>query len=221
VFRNLQEAAIWNWMFQTAVWKDTTIRMNDNLFDLKRGQLVTTIRFICKGFNISERATRTLVEKLKNHGMIDTRTDTRATIVTICNYDKFQVKKETPDTRVIEGVSNPRHTPDTNKNEVNKTNKLKEVIITPDGVSNQVWEDFINLRKHKKAPLTNTALNAICKQAEKAGLTLEQALSECCTRGWQSFKADWVKKDLSTTQDRKKQASDENLALQKKIMGIA
>jgi hypothetical protein len=31
------------------------------------------------------------------------------------------------------------------------------------------------------------------KESEIAGLTLNDALTECVTRGWQSFKADWVK----------------------------
>ena len=38
-------------------------------------------------------------------------------------------------------------------------------------------------------------------EADKAGWTLEQALSECCLRGWQAFKADWVKEKTFAKQD--------------------
>ena len=48
------------------------------------------------------------------------------------------------------------------------------------------------MRKAKRAPLTESALKLIKKEADKAGWPLEQALQECCARGWQSFKADWV-----------------------------
>jgi len=44
----------------------------------------------------------------------------------------------------------------------------------------------------RKTKLTQTALTGIAKQADIAGISLEAALQECCTRGWQSFKADWV-----------------------------
>ena len=62
----------------------------------------------------------------------------------------------------------------------------------PEDVSDVVWEGFKKLRKAKKAPLTDTALQGIKREADKAGWSLEDALQECCVRGWQGFKADWV-----------------------------
>jgi uncharacterized protein YdaU (DUF1376 family) len=59
----------------------------------------------------------------------------------------------------------------------------------PDGVSASVWQDFLRTRKTK---VTETALDGIRKQAGLAGISLEDALRECCARGWQSFKADWL-----------------------------
>jgi hypothetical protein len=51
------------------------------------------------------------------------------------------------------------------------------------------------IRKSKKSVLTKTALDGMRSEAEKAGLSMDQALAMCCTRGWQSFKAEWVKPD--------------------------
>jgi hypothetical protein len=67
-------------------------------------------------------------------------------------------------------------------------------VATPDGVSQSVWDDFKTLRKAKKAPITQRAIDGFIAEAAKAGWTLEQALTECCVRGWQAFKADWVAK---------------------------
>lgn len=83
----------------------------------------------------------------------------------------------------------PNHKPITNNQE---PNKKATVVATPVGVSDSVWQDFKTLRKAKKAPITERALAGLRVEAEKAGWTLEQALSECCVRGWQAFKADWV-----------------------------
>ena len=73
-----------------------------------------------------------------------------------------------------------------------KTQKKATVIATPVGVSDSVWQEFKSLRKAKKAPITQRAIDALTNEANKAGWTLEKALEECVVRGWQAFKADWV-----------------------------
>ena len=64
-----------------------------------------------------------------------------------------------------------------------------QVTSKPDGVEDQVWKDYIATRKVK---LTPTALQGIQREAEKAGVTLNQALKTCAERGWRGFKAEWV-----------------------------
>ena len=65
-------------------------------------------------------------------------------------------------------------------------------VAPPSGVSNSVWQEFKTLRKAKRAPITQRAIDAISSEAQKIGWTLEKALEECVVRGWQAFKADWV-----------------------------
>ena len=65
-------------------------------------------------------------------------------------------------------------------------------VAPPIGVSDSVWQEFKSLRKAKKAPITQRAIDALTSEANKAGWTLEKALEECIVRGWQAFKADWV-----------------------------
>lgn len=73
--------------------------------------------------------------------------------------------------------------------------KKRTSIARPDGVSEQVWNDFAALRTKRRAPITETALKGIQREAEKAGITLEEALSTCCERGWQGFKAEWYRRE--------------------------
>jgi hypothetical protein len=82
-----------------------------------------------------------------------------------------------------------------------RTKKLF-LVARPNGVSEQVWNDFIALRKAKRAPLSPTALSVIAKEAEKAAMHIEEALTECVTRGWQSFKAEWIKPKTTTKPER-------------------
>lgn len=68
-------------------------------------------------------------------------------------------------------------------------------VSCPAGVSENVWSDFLTLRKQKRAPLTATALEGIQQEAGKAGITLEDALRTCCKRGWQGFEAEWLARE--------------------------
>jgi hypothetical protein len=58
-------------------------------------------------------------------------------------------------------------------------------------VTDQTFFDFKELRKAKKSPITQRAIEGIRREAQKAGITLENALIECCERGWVGFKAEW------------------------------
>ena len=51
--------------------------------------------------------------------------------------------------------------------------------------------DFLAIRKAKRAPLTETALAGIRREAAKAGLTLEAAIRVCCERGWAAYGSEW------------------------------
>jgi uncharacterized protein YdaU (DUF1376 family) len=83
----------------------------------------------------------------------------------------------------------PNHKPETiNQKPVNK----RQAVERPDGVSEGVWSDFLAIRKAKRSPLTQTALEAIQREADKVPMTIAEALMVCCARGWQGFKAEWV-----------------------------
>lgn len=63
--------------------------------------------------------------------------------------------------------------------------------VRPDFVPEQVWADFLAIRRANRAPLTETALAGIEREAVQAGLSLADALAVCCERGWRGFKAEW------------------------------
>ena len=76
--------------------------------------------------------------------------------------------------------------------EQTKTYKRTSALVCPDDVPESVWADFLTLRKAKRAPMTATALQSIQREADKAGISIADALATCCERGWQSFKAEWA-----------------------------
>jgi hypothetical protein len=105
-----------------------------------------------------------------------------------------------------------------------KGNKESAVVTRPDCVDEQMWNDWLVIRKKKNAPLTQTAWSLMENEAAKAGWPIGKAIEECCLRTWASFKADWVSaKPIQTAnkqaaiEQRNQAAVDEWLAQQGEI----
>ena len=92
-------------------------------------------------------------------------------------------------------ISEPNHI--VTNNQEPRTNNQEPLTnintITPEGVSDEVFKDFCKLRKGLKAPVTQTAINGLAKEGQKANLSLEQVMMICCQNGWRGFKAEWIK----------------------------
>jgi uncharacterized protein YdaU (DUF1376 family) len=73
-------------------------------------------------------------------------------------------------------------------------------INTPEGVSESIFKDYLEVRKAKKAKWTETALKGLQREATKASITLEKAMQICCERNWVGFNAGWLKDEVKTKQ---------------------
>ena len=82
--------------------------------------------------------------------------------------------------------------PTNNHEPLTNNHKPKNTVASPNGVTDMVWQDWLKLRKAKKATVTQTALDGIQREAVKAGVSLQAALETCCARGWTGFKAEWM-----------------------------
>lgn len=76
-----------------------------------------------------------------------------------------------------------------------KTQKKAPAVLCPAGVDAQVWADWLQIRKAKKLPLTETAWQQLQIECLKAGLTVDTMIKECCLRGWAAFKASWWERE--------------------------
>ena len=66
-------------------------------------------------------------------------------------------------------------------------------LLAEHGIAGQIAEDFLTIRKAKRQPLTETAMRLIAADAEKCGMTAEQAVEYAIGNGWGSFRAEWLK----------------------------
>jgi uncharacterized protein YdaU (DUF1376 family) len=105
--------------------------------------------------------------------------------------------KSNPDETQTVSKDNPNQEPITNNHKPIKE-RATSVACPPD-VSEQVWQDWLLLRKSKKASVTETVVKGARSEAEKLGWALERFLVEWCTRGSQGLKAEWVEKPNGLT----------------------
>lgn len=168
-FRSLQEAAIWSWLCDVAVWEEEgrDVPFNGVTIHLQRRQVVTSSRFVCdkKGFGITERAWRTFLTRLKKANMIEVDSNPRRTIITILNYDKFQ-----------SGVLKKRRTGDEPDAKSDEPDVELDFAISDEEITKKVFsigmDDEQNDEQNKKSDGEVTQ-KEIIKKPNKLSITVE------------------------------------------------
>lgn len=74
--------------------------------------------------------------------------------------------------------------------------RIALISITQD---TQLVDDYIALRKLKKAPQTKTAFDSLMKECIDNGFDINEALKICIEKNWQGFKVQWVLNDRANT----------------------
>ena len=188
----------WFWLVAHACWKPTPYDVAGKIVKLERGQLSASVRQLATSWGWSKSAVSRFLSRLETETMIGTASGTGRLVITICNYDKYNTPEKKGGTRKgAQGGTAAGQQRDIKEQGNKGTSNSNE--LQPEGVSDQVWSDFVAHRKRKRAHITKTAMGRIRIQAEAAGWTIESALAECVERGWVAFKAEWVEKDEKPT----------------------
>lgn len=93
----------WEWIKcpeMVCIWVNILLRASSSNhkekgMNIKRGQLVTSVRELAEQCGLSVRTTRTCIERLKSTHQITQSSTHKATIITICKYDKYQDRPHT------------------------------------------------------------------------------------------------------------------------------
>lgn len=90
----------------------------------------------------------------------------------------------------------------------------------PDDVSEEVWAEYQTLRKAKRSPVTNLVIKKVRKEAEAAGITIEDAMTWCVERGFGGFYAEWYQRDKNARNLRAPQRPSSNRPLSREQMAL-
>ena len=147
------------WMILSANYDDREVSFCYHRIMLHRGQLAVNLSYLSKIWHVSSQATHKFLVKLEDRGMVTRTVDDKVTVITICNYDRYQLKMGTSVEGLVDGADN--RMVDQVVNQTNKDNKIKtEIEKTSDEVLCQVpleldmpeavekeyisWEKFIS-----------------------------------------------------------------------------
>lgn len=175
---------------------------------IKRGQFITSYRNLAKELPVcSEQKIRTFLKLLIKDKIVLIDSLRKATRITICNYDSYQSAQHNSNTVATQQQhssntvattierkkkkENNENNDNNNTEQVPKFNFKKELLNL--GVEKQIVEDWLKVRKIKKAANTETALNSIIAQIQKSGLTANECIKKSVESSWSGFKADWLK----------------------------
>jgi hypothetical protein len=92
---------------------------------VKRGELITGLHSLKAQTGISIRSIRTCLDRLQEDGEITKKSTSKFSIITICNYDKYQAREEATDKQPTSNRQATDKQPTTNKNL--RTKELKKI----------------------------------------------------------------------------------------------
>ena len=138
------------------------------------------------------------------------------TATSTANSDATSTANDTKDVDVDVDVDNILLTKDNNIDDKQKNNqekaepssspttsknfKFKEYLLEH-GASEQAVIDWLEVRKKKKAANTLTAIRTLEREANKAGISLADAVELCAGNSWQSLKAEWIEKESAAPEE--------------------
>ena len=80
----------WFWLVANAAWKPTRHDARGRMIEVARGQLCAGREHLAKVWKWSPSAVERFLARLETEQMIERETGQGKTIITICNYDKYQ-----------------------------------------------------------------------------------------------------------------------------------
>lgn len=229
IFSSQTGLKIWIWLLLKASYKKRYVSLKigkgETTVTIERGQLLFGRYKAEEELCIDGSTVYRWIKKLEENDMISIESNNQYSIITICNYDTYQTENETKEqpsnSRVTtkEQQSNSRRTAeeqqsntynkDNKDNKVNKDNNIDTVKsfdfkkqFLDLGVDVKILDDWLKVRKTKKAVNSETAFNGIKKKMEASGKSYNECVTISAENSWAGFNVEWLK-DKQTKYDNR------------------
>lgn len=138
----------------------------------------------------------TYFEKIEHQ--IEQQKTSKNRLISICSWGQYQSSEQQSEQQ----VNNNRTTSEQQVNTLQEYKEVKEYkekdifnfkkSVLSLGVSENIIDDWLSLRKSKKASNTQTAFNSIKSQIEKSGLSANNCIEIAVIKSWVGFEAKWL-----------------------------
>ena len=121
--------------------------------------------------------------------------DERETNEAVTRYSDVSDNTTTTTITTNTSLSNERDCTNTHASSEGKSKAALGVAdLVTEGIERKHAEDWLTVRKAKRASLTQTAWDDVKLEAKKANITPAEAVRICAANSWQGFKATWYAK---------------------------
>ncbi len=138
---NPERIAIWVWLVDNAAFKDVPHDINGKTITVRRGQVAISQRRLAEETGVGRQVIRTFLERLRTERMINPDVTHGKTVVTLCNYEKYQAAINAPNPAPNPAVT---HDQPTNKQinniPVGKAAPSEAEIVVFEGVKATLWK---------------------------------------------------------------------------------
>lgn len=100
---------IWVWLLENAAWKPEPLDVHGKIITVERGQVCTSLRRIADETGLGLQVVRSFLDRLRTELQINTETTHGRSLITICNYDKYQSVGDTSNTSTNTRPTHDQH----------------------------------------------------------------------------------------------------------------
>jgi hypothetical protein len=93
------EREAWLWMVSAAAWAAKRVRVGRAQVELQRGQLAFATRFLAEKWKWAHSKVVRFLKRLETDTMVSSSATREATLITICNYDKYAFGRNASETQ--------------------------------------------------------------------------------------------------------------------------
>lgn len=197
----------------------------------RESEFAGSLSYIASALNVTKANAKAILDRLINKGLIEKR-DILENGVKLCRY---QINN-TPVTETITPPLLKQYRPVTETIPNNNTNNIfdniednnppinippkkfnfKETLLSL-GVAECYINDWLIVRKNKRASNTESALKRFITECNKANISVPEAVQMCAENSWQGFKAEYLNNNnngiyQSRRQDSRRQGSVSDFA---------
>ena len=120
IAQDMEKFGWWIDLLLLASYEDNKTLLGNHITEVKRGQVIASLRFLAERWNASKDKINAFLKLLVQDGMIIRESDKNTTLITICNYESYQDIPEDSETPL-------RHLQDTSETPSRQTKEIQEI----------------------------------------------------------------------------------------------